>query len=217
MATSNRILKRFPRGPLARYLLPFLSVGAALGIQLAASWILPKGVNVPFVPLYLAAMFVAAWFGGYIPGAMACFLTLVGLPFAMTPGFRWTSNVSSQLTLVLILSLVISLVAQTRRRKREVQSLADELDRRVQARTQELAKAVEALESEIVQHKRTEQALRESEKRVDLALDAAGIGRWDVDLSTGKVDHSARHGQILAAASVLSSMDTSAQDNLFEY
>jgi PAS domain S-box-containing protein len=158
-------------------------------------------------------MFLTAWFGGYIPGAIACFLTLVGLPFAMTPGFRWTSNVTSQLTLVLILSLVISLVAQTRRRKRQVQILADELDKRVQARTQELAKAVEALESEIVQHKRTEQALRESEKRVDLALDAAGIGRWDVDLGTGQVDRSARHAQILGYASV----DSSARDNLFDY
>ena len=83
-------------------------------------------------------------------------------------GFRWTSNVSGQLTLVLILSLVISLVAQTRRRKREVLILADELDRRVQTRTQELAKAVEALESEIAQHKRTEQGLQTQLERLNL-------------------------------------------------
>jgi PAS domain S-box-containing protein len=210
---SGQTAQRFFRGPLGRYLLPFLSVGGALCIQLAASWVLPKGVNLPFVPLYLAAMFLVAWFGGYIPGAIACFLTLVGLPLAMSPDFRWTSTVSSQLTLVLILSLVISLVAQTRRRKREVQIHADELDRRVQVRTQELAKAVEALESEIVQHKRTENALRESEKRVDLALEAAGIGRWDVDLSTGQVDHSARHVQILGQAGV----HASGRANLFDY
>jgi PAS domain S-box-containing protein len=198
---------------LARYTLPFVAVSAALGTQFAIARILPKGVDFPFVFLYLAAMFLTAWFGGYFPGVIACVLTLVGLPFVLMPGFRWTNALTGQLTLVLILSLVISLVAQTRRRKREVQNLADELDRRVQARTQELAKAVEALESEIVHHKRTEEALRESEKRVDLALDAAGIGRWDVNLITGLVDRSARHVQILGH-------DTgraSARDTLFEY
>ena len=64
------------------------------------------------------------------------------------------------------------------------------------SRTQELARAVEALEAEVAQRKRTEEALRRSEERVDLALDAAGIGRWDSDLVTGQVDRSARHDQI---------------------
>jgi hypothetical protein len=41
---------------------------------------------------------------------------------------------------------------------------------------------VEALQSEVEQHKRTERALRASDERVDLALDASGIGRWDLEL-----------------------------------
>ena len=37
----------------------------------------------------------------------------------------------------------------------------------------------------------------ESEERVDLALDAAGIGQWDLDLATGLVTRSRRHQQII--------------------
>ena len=72
------------------------------------------------------------------------------------------------MTLVLILSLVISLVAQTQRRKREVLVHADELDRRVQSRTAELAQAVEALKSEITQHQRTAQRLQTQLERLNL-------------------------------------------------
>jgi signal transduction histidine kinase/ActR/RegA family two-component response regulator len=154
--------------PLARYLLPFVAVGAALASQIAISWMLPKGVDFPFVVLYLTAICLAAWFGGYVPGVIACLLTMVGLPFALQPGFKLSSVAPGQVTLVLILSLVISLVAQTQRRKREVLTHADELDRRVRERTAELAQAVEALKSEIAQHKRTAQILQTQLERLNL-------------------------------------------------
>jgi PAS domain S-box-containing protein len=48
---------------------------------------------------------------------------------------------------------------------------------------------------------------------VDLALDAAGIGRWDVDLITGQIDRSARHAQVLGHATGRAST----QGALFEY
>jgi signal transduction histidine kinase/ActR/RegA family two-component response regulator len=166
---------RFFRGPdkqhgpsLVRYLLPFVAVGAALGSQLVVAWILPKGVSFPFVVLYLASLCLTAWFGGYVPGVIACLLMMIGLPFALTPGFRLASVAPGQVTLVLILSIVISLVAQTQRRKREVLIHADELDKRVQSRTAELAQAVEALKSEIAQHKRTAQTLQTQLERLNL-------------------------------------------------
>jgi signal transduction histidine kinase/CheY-like chemotaxis protein len=156
------------RTPLVRYLLPFGAVGAALGSQIAVSWMLPKGVAFPFVVLYLTAICLAAWFGGYVPGVIAGLLTMVGLPFALQPDFRLASVAPGQVTLVLILSLVISLVAQTQRRKREVLIHADELDRRVRERTAELAQAVEALKSEIAQHKGTAQRLQTQLERLSL-------------------------------------------------
>ncbi len=154
--------------PLARYLLPFVTVSAALGIQIVVGWILPKGADFPFVVLYLSALCLTAWFGGYIPGIMAALLTMIGLPFALQPSFRLSSVAPGQVTLVLILSVIVSLVAQTQRRKREVLIHADELDRRVQSRTQELAQAVEALKSEIGQHERTAQTLKTQLERLNL-------------------------------------------------
>lgn len=153
---------------MPHYVLPFVAVGAALVSQILVSWMLPKGINFPFVVLYLTAICVTAWFGGYVPGVMACLLTMVGLPFALTPNFRLASVAPGQVILVLILSLVISLVAQTQRRKREVLIHADELDKRVRERTAELAQAVEALKSEIAQHKRTAQGLQTQLERLNL-------------------------------------------------
>ena len=66
--------------------------------------------------------------------------------------------------------------ASQRKKRDQLRQANDQLDQRVQERTQELAQAVKALELEIVGHQRTEEALRRSEERVDLALDAAGIG-----------------------------------------
>ena len=153
---------------LGRYLLPFVTVSAALCLQIVVSWMLPKGVNFPFVVLYLAAICLTAWFGGYVPGAMGCLLTMIGLPFALTPGFRLSRVAPGEVILVLILSVVISLVAQTQRRKREVLIHADELDKRVQIRTAELGRAVEALKSEVAQHERTAQRLQTQLERLNL-------------------------------------------------
>lgn len=44
--------------------------------------------------------------------------------------------------------------------------------------------------------KRTDDALRASEERLRIALDAARLGTWDFDLKSGKVNNSLRHDQI---------------------
>jgi signal transduction histidine kinase/PAS domain-containing protein/CheY-like chemotaxis protein len=181
-------------GPVVRYLLPVVTLIIAICIQFTIALFVPKNVDFPYVFFFLFAIFVTAWIGGYVPGALTCLITMVGIPLLATPGFRVKSVDPSRLILLIGVSLLVSLVAQSQRKKRDqLREANDELDRRVQMRTQEL-------ESEILQHKRTEQALRQSEERVDLALDAAGIGRWDLDLVTGRVDRSARHDQILGRA-----------------
>src|ERR1700693_570310 len=104
--------------PLIRYLLPFMAVGGALASQFVLAWIVPKGADFPYVVLYQGAMALVRWFAGYIPGAITCVFTLAGLPFLLKPGFRLADVPPGQLILVLILSFLISLAAQTRRRKR---------------------------------------------------------------------------------------------------
>ena len=77
-----------PASPVVRYSLPFIAILLAFLIQGALSAVLPKGHDFPFAFLYLIAVFAVAWFGGYVPGVIACLLTMVGIPLAATPGFR---------------------------------------------------------------------------------------------------------------------------------
>ena len=162
---------------VAHYLLPFAAVSLALGLQLAMAPWTPKGTDVPFVVLYLSALAVTAWFGGYVPGVMACLLVMIGLPAAMTPGFQLSKIAPGQVILVLILSLVVSLVSRTLRRKREVQIRAEGLGHEVHLKSEELATVNDALRAEIVEHKRTEAKLHTQLERMSL-LDqiTRGIG-----------------------------------------
>ncbi len=177
--------------------LPIFSVLGALILQGILQKVLPKGTDFPYAFLYLIAAFACAWYGGYVSGALTCLLVIVGLPWA-TAGFSHLSHVEfTRLAVFVGVSMLISRMAQTQRRAREVLRTSNtELDRRVQDRTSELASTVEKLQWEVGEHRRTEAALRESEDRVAFALEAAGLGRWDQDLVTGRTSRSLRHDQV---------------------
>jgi PAS domain S-box-containing protein len=184
-------------GPVVRYLLPFVTLIVAICIQATIALFVQKNADFPYVFFFLFAIFVTAWFGGYLPGALTCLITMVGIPLLATPGFLLRSVDPNRLILLIGVSVLVSLVAQSQRKKRDqLRAANSELDRRVQIRTQEL-------ELEIAEHKLTEQALRRSEERVDLALDAAGIGRWDMDLASRQVNRSLRHDQIFGYETLL--------------
>ncbi|HTW66884.1 MAG TPA: ATP-binding protein [Bryobacteraceae bacterium] len=212
MRTPRSVTRLFERllnqpGPVVRYLLPFVTLLIAIGVQAGISVFVPKKVDFPYAIFFLVAIFATAWIGGYVPGVLTCVIVMVAIPLIATPGFRITSVDPSRLVLLAGVSALISLVAQSQRKKRDqLREANDELDRRVQFRTEEL-------EAEIIEHKRTEQALRLSEQRVDLALDAAGIGRWDLDLISGKVTRSAAHEQIMGYRE---SRDSGPPGKLFE-
>jgi len=180
MSISFKRIWKQPKTPLGRNLLPFITIGAAILAQIIIAAIVPKNSDFPYPFLFLIAVFVAAWFGGYLPGVIACVLTMVVIPLLAVPHFRLTSVDPTRLALLIGVSLLISRVASVQRRARQVLSTANsELEQRVQDRTQALAQAVEALQSEIAEHKKTEAALRESDERIDFALNAAGIGHWE--------------------------------------
>ncbi|MGC4048950.1 MAG: ATP-binding protein [Paludibaculum sp.] len=180
-----------------RLLLPLVAVFLAALAHIAVALVVGVKSNFPFAFFYLIAVFVAAWVGGAVSGAVACVVTMVGVPLAATPGFKLVNLDLTRFGLLLGVSLLISWLANVQRRmQRKLREANEELDRRVEARTQELANTVELLRTEVEQHKQTESALRESEQRVDWTLEAAGIGRWDLEIRTGKLQRSRRYEQI---------------------
>ena len=158
-----------PASPVVRYSLPFIAILLALLLQSALMVVLPKGNDFPFAFFYLIAIFAVAWFGSYVPGVIACLLTMVGIPMGAVPGFSLAKLDFSRLGLLIGVSLAVSAVAHAQKRRREVLRQAnDELDRRVKSRTEDLARSVKALEVEIAQHKTTEQKLQTQLERLNL-------------------------------------------------
>lgn len=49
---------------------------------------------------------------------------------------------------------------------------------------------------DVTEHRLVDIALRKSEDRLRLALEAAELGTWDLDIASGKIIHSLRHDQI---------------------
>jgi signal transduction histidine kinase/CheY-like chemotaxis protein len=141
----------------------------ALLAQAGLSFLLSKGRDFPYAFLYLIAIFVVAWFGGYAPGVIASLLTMIALPLAITRHFRLVTVDPFRLILLVAVSLFISWVAKGQRRMREILHQAnEELDKRVQSRTQDLARTVEALESEVTQRRATENKIQNQLERLNL-------------------------------------------------
>ena len=162
------MLSRSP-SRLVQFTLPLAGIVAALVIQTILALLLPKGTDFPYPFIYLLMIFGVAWFGGYLPGVASCLLTMVAIPAVAVPGFHFASLDFGRLGLLIGLSLIVSAVANSQRRKRDVLHEAnEELDQRVQARTEDLAQIVKALESEVVGHKKTEERLHAQLERMKL-------------------------------------------------
>ena len=156
------------RSRLIRYVLPFAAVLAAMLAQGIVALAVPKGVDFPYAFFYLLAVFAVAWYGGYVPGAIACLLTTVGIPLAVTHSFRLAID-PTRIIIFIAVSLLISKVSLGQQRARGILSDAnEELDKRVKSRTQDLAQAVEGLQSEIVRRTKLEEKLQTQVGRLNL-------------------------------------------------
>jgi PAS domain S-box-containing protein len=192
------------RGAAFRFFSPIIFVAIAIFIHLLLLRFLPRGTPFPYPFLYATATCFAAWYGGYLAGVLACVIPVVIIPLALRPFYPTQPLNLVGLAQLIVIALLISRTEQVQRREREALRLHnEELDRRVLDRTQQLDLAVEQLLSEISGHQRAEAALRESEERIEFALEAAGVGRLDLDLKTGLAERSLRHDQIFGYESLL--------------
>ncbi len=91
---------------------------------------------------YLVATLASVWWGGYGPGIVACLFGLLVAPYIFNPGFNILQVDVGRAILVLLVSILISRVAESRRKAEEALREANEkLDARVHERTNELQKA----------------------------------------------------------------------------
>jgi PAS domain S-box-containing protein len=201
---SKPAAKRDWKLTLFRHSLPVLSVLAALLMQGLLQHFLPAHLDFPYAFLYLIAAFASAWYGGYVPGAVACTIIVIGFPLAEVHFAKMPEVDMTRLFMFAGVSAVISRSAQTQRRAQEVLRTANErLGRNVKEQARALTVAAEEMCTEIAGHRRTEAALSESEKRVEFALEAADMGRFELDLTTGIVERSLRHDQIFGHDTLL--------------
>jgi PAS domain S-box-containing protein len=87
------------------------------------------------------------------------------------------------------------MLTQIQIREGALKKAHDELERRVEERTREL-------QQEIAERKQAEETVKESEQRLDLALDSAQMGAWDLDLINDTAVRSLKHDQIFGYSSL---------------
>ena len=88
-------------------------------------------------------------------------------------------------------------VTELKQTKEALQKSYNELEERVTQRTAELRATNERLRQEIEEHKRTAEALKQSEARMELALKGADLGAWDYFPETGTVVFNERWAEML--------------------
>lgn len=131
------------RSALVRYAIPLIALGLSTILAVALRQVTAPNPPPPIAQVaFLLAIMGSAWWGGYVPGILACLLTLFLVPFALVPHFDPRQGDPIHVLLILLISVLISRVAQNRNRVEAALRRANEsLDERVRLRTAELQRS----------------------------------------------------------------------------
>ena len=80
-----------------------------------------------------------------------------------------------------------SVVSEDRRTKEALQQTHQELEQRVKDRTADLTRAIDSLHAEIVERRRTEKKLEDSQRRMVEAQQIAHVGSWQWDIASNVI------------------------------
>jgi two-component system, cell cycle sensor histidine kinase and response regulator CckA len=168
-------------GFVVRYLFAVVCAVVALCLRLVLSSFL--GSAVPFMTFFPAIM-VSAGAGGFGAGVVTTILSgLAAQYFVIVPGNSGKSaGLSDTLGIGLFLGVgtIISLLNESLRKSR-----ADSVRHR------------DRLRDEMLEQQRLFEALRRNRERLQIALDAANEGLWDLDLITGEAYYSPQYYRML--------------------
>lgn len=201
--------KRLSRAFLIRwggYLFAVVAVTLATWFkQLALPDIIPA--NVPI--LYILAIVLTAFFFGLGPSILCCLASMILFDYFFLPPLHslWSFHILEvPITLIfLFVGVVISYLSSNLRKKTEearkevairkqheteLISYRQHLEDLVKQRTVELEKANLDLKTEVDEHQRTEQTLKESEKRLSRSQEIAHLGSWELDIVNNRLSWS---------------------------
>jgi signal transduction histidine kinase len=139
--SANSADDRFSRRTaLLRYAVPLVGMSAATILSIGLRQI-QTGHSATTIA-YLIPALASAWWGGYGPGILACLLGFFAAPYLLVPSFDIQHVDLGRVALVLLVSALISRVAEGRQKAEEALREANEkLDARVRERTEELQKS----------------------------------------------------------------------------
>ena len=131
-----------PPSTLLRYVVPLGGLGLAILVALAIRHFGGPGPHISITIVFLVAIMACSWWGGYIPGIVACLIGVLGLPYLFTANFHLSRVDPSRVFFVLLVSVLISRVAHNRNRIEELLRKSNEnLDEKVRERTAELQRS----------------------------------------------------------------------------
>jgi two-component system NarL family sensor kinase len=152
---------------IARYGVAVVSVTIAL---VCSRWLEIYLVGAP-VSLFLCAVMFSAWFGGLKPGLLATALSLLAFEYYFTaPVYSFALDIKEipRLLIFALSALFVGLLSAAQRiTTGSLRQARDELNGTVQ----ELQRINEALHAENVERNRAQEALRESEERLQDIID----------------------------------------------
>lgn len=166
------------RSAFLRYAIALSSVAVAFALRLVLDPVL--GDYQPVATFYLAVL-ISSWYGGLRPGLLATFSGFLLADWFFVPP-RHSLLISFArhwiaLTVFLVVGGTIAYVIDSLQRSRQ----------RAEQATHDALLRQQTLEKEVEERSRTEEALRESEGRLQLALAAGRMGAWDWDISTNRI------------------------------